>query len=54
MKEYLFVPGAVDIYNLPPNGLWLSRAVSRVGADDAALASLEPAARRQKQVMKRG
>jgi glycosyltransferase involved in cell wall biosynthesis len=33
--KFLFNPGAVDIYNLSPNGLWLSRAASGTGADDA-------------------
>jgi glycosyltransferase involved in cell wall biosynthesis len=33
--EFLFNPGAVDVYNLSPNGLWLSRAASGTGADDA-------------------
>jgi glycosyltransferase involved in cell wall biosynthesis len=33
--KFLFSPGAVDVYNLSPNGLWLSRASSGAGADDA-------------------
>ena len=33
--KFLFNPGAVDVYNLSPNGLWLSRAASGTGADDA-------------------
>jgi glycosyltransferase involved in cell wall biosynthesis len=33
--KFLFNPGAVDIYNLSPDGLWLSRAGSGIGADDA-------------------
>lgn len=33
--KFLFNPGAVDVYNLSPNGLWLSRAASGIGADDA-------------------
>ncbi len=33
--KFLFNPGAVDVYNLSPNGLWLSRASSGAGADDA-------------------
>jgi glycosyltransferase involved in cell wall biosynthesis len=33
--KFLFNPGAVDVYNLSPNGLWLSRATSGTGADDA-------------------
>jgi glycosyltransferase involved in cell wall biosynthesis len=33
--KFLFNPGAVDVYNLSPNGLWLSRAASGSGADDA-------------------
>jgi len=33
--KFLFNPGAVDVYNLSPNGLWLSRAASGAGADDA-------------------
>ena len=35
--KFLFVPGAVDVYNVSPHGLWLSRAASGAGADDAAL-----------------
>jgi len=33
--KFLFSPGAVDVYNLSPDGLWLSRAASNTGADDA-------------------
>jgi glycosyl transferase family 2 len=33
---FLFAPGAVDIYNLSPQGLWLTRAASGAGAEDAA------------------
>jgi glycosyltransferase involved in cell wall biosynthesis len=33
--KFLFYPGAVDVYNLSPDGLWLSRAASGTGADDA-------------------
>lgn len=33
--KFLFHPGAVDIYNLSPDGLWLSRAGSGIGVDDA-------------------
>jgi glycosyltransferase involved in cell wall biosynthesis len=33
--KFLFNPGAVDVYNLSPNGLWLSRAASGTGAEDA-------------------
>jgi glycosyltransferase involved in cell wall biosynthesis len=33
--NFLFHPGAVDVYNLSPNGLWLSRAASGSGGDDA-------------------
>lgn len=33
--KFLFNSGAVDVYNLSPNGLWLSRAASGTGADDA-------------------
>jgi glycosyltransferase involved in cell wall biosynthesis len=34
--RFLFAPGAVDIYNLSPQGLWLSRAASGAAALDAA------------------
>ncbi|MGC2332926.1 MAG: glycosyltransferase family 2 protein [Candidatus Acidiferrales bacterium] len=34
--KFLFNSGAVDVYNLSPNGLWLSRAASGIGADDAS------------------
>ena len=33
---FLFVPGAVMVYNLSPHGLWLSRAASGLGATDLA------------------
>jgi glycosyltransferase involved in cell wall biosynthesis len=33
---FLFVPGAVDIYNSSTDGLWLTRAASGAGAEDAA------------------
>jgi Glycosyl transferase family 2 len=33
-SRFLFVPGAVDVYNLSPRGLWLSRAAA--GVDDAS------------------
>lgn len=35
-SRFLFVPGAVDVYNLSPRGLWLTQASSGAGADDAA------------------
>jgi hypothetical protein len=31
---FLFVPGAVDVYNLSPHGLWLSRVASGFAASD--------------------
>jgi hypothetical protein len=34
--RFLFAPGAVDVYNLSAQGLWLTRAASGAGADDAA------------------
>jgi hypothetical protein len=34
--DFLFFPGAVDVYNQSPHGLWLSRSSSGAGADDAA------------------
>jgi hypothetical protein len=33
--RFLFAPGAVDVYNLSPNGLWLTRAAHGDGANDA-------------------
>jgi hypothetical protein len=33
---FLFLPGAVDVYNLSPQGLWLTRAASGMGRGDAA------------------
>ena len=33
---FLFLPGAVDIYNVSPTGLWLSQAVRGEGSQDAA------------------
>lgn len=33
---FLFLPGAVDVYNLSPQGLWLKRAASGMGRADAA------------------
>ena len=33
--RFLFAPGAVDVYNLSSDGLWLSRAANGDGADDA-------------------
>jgi hypothetical protein len=33
---FLFMPGAVDVYNLSPQGLWLTRAASGIGKADAA------------------
>ncbi len=33
--RFLFAPGAVDIYNLSSQGLWLSRADDGAGAEDA-------------------
>jgi len=33
---FLFMPGAVDVYNLSPQGLWLKRAASGMGRADAA------------------
>jgi glycosyltransferase involved in cell wall biosynthesis len=35
---FLFVPGAVYVYNLSPHGLWLSRAASGLAATDHARA----------------
>jgi glycosyltransferase involved in cell wall biosynthesis len=34
--RFLFVPGAVDVYNLSARGLWLTRAASGAGRADAA------------------
>lgn len=34
--RFLFAPGVVDVYNLSPGGLWLTRAANGDGADDAA------------------
>jgi cellulose synthase/poly-beta-1,6-N-acetylglucosamine synthase-like glycosyltransferase len=33
---FLFVPGAVDVYNLAPQGLWMTRAASGAAGRDAA------------------
>ena len=33
---FLFMPGAVDVYNLSPQGLWLARAASGMGRADVA------------------
>jgi len=33
---FLFMPGAVDVYNLSPKGLWLTRAASGMGRADVA------------------
>jgi glycosyltransferase involved in cell wall biosynthesis len=33
--RFLFAPGAVDVYNLSPDGLWLTRAANGDGSDDA-------------------
>jgi glycosyltransferase involved in cell wall biosynthesis len=35
-SRFLFAPGAVDVYNPSPRGLWLSRVVNGAGADDVA------------------
>ena len=34
--SFLFVPGAVDVYNVSPKGLWLTRAASGMGKADVA------------------
>jgi GT2 family glycosyltransferase len=34
--QFLFMPGAVDVYNLSREGLWLTRAASGMGRADAA------------------
>lgn len=31
---FLFIPGAVDVYNLSPHGLWMTRAASGLAATD--------------------
>ena len=37
-SRFLFAPGAVDVYNLTPQGLWLSRVANGAGPEDAARA----------------
>ena len=33
---FLFIPGAVDVHNVSPHGLWRSRDATGVGSEDAA------------------